>query len=486
MDAADTEIAAADVYVKDDLIAAIGPELRPEPATSVFDGHGKLLMPGLVNAHFHSPGTFNKGAFDSLPLEIFMLYEVPPFDCPPTAPRLNYVRTLLGAVEMLKSGVTAVHDDPFYVPTVNLELVDAVMSAYADSGIRATASINMPNVVEYEKYPFLYELLPATLRNRMENSPRLSGAELLDLYRTFISRWHGAHSGRLAAGVSCSAPQRVTREYLRALADLSAQFELPYTIHILETKLQRVLGEERFGKSLVKYARDEGVLNERVTIVHAIWVDEEDMDAIAAAGCSVAHNPLCNLRLGSGIMPYRALADRRINICLGSDEMCSDDAVNMWSVTKQAALVHTVTDPDYRRRPGAAELLRCATVNGARAMRARNTGTIEVGKQADLVLIDLNTLAFTPLNDLRRQLVFCENGSSVRLVLVAGRIVVEDGRVVTVNEEDLKAEVRELMVGYAAQFGEVAHWATELEPMYRAMYERAAACDVGMSRWVGQ
>ncbi|MBA2305398.1 MAG: amidohydrolase family protein [Acidobacteria bacterium] len=486
LDADFTEYAAIDVQVRDGIIAAIGAALPPEAGVNVIDGTGKLLMPGLVNGHFHSPGTFNKGAFASMPLEIFMLYEVPPFDCPPVSSRVDYVRTLLGAVEMLKGGVTTVHDDPFYVPTVGMSRIDAVMSAYRAAGIRATVSINMPNVAESEKYPFLRELLPEPVRSRMEEAGRLPGDELTALYRAYIERWHGVDGGRLRASVSCSAPQRVTPDYLGALSALSAEFDVPYNMHILETRLQRVLGDVRFDKSLIRYVHDEGVLNERSVIIHAIWVDADDLDLMAASGCSVAHNPICNLRLGSGIMPFRAIAERGITICLGSDELCSDDSVNMWSVMKQAALVHNIGDPDYRRWPSAGEILRCGTANGARAMRLDSlTGSIEVGKQADLVLVDLDSLAFTPLNDLRRQLVFCETGTDVCLVMVGGRIVVEDGRILTVDETDLKREVRELMVEYARQFREVDRWVTELEPVYRQMYERAVRHELAVNRWIG-
>jgi len=254
-------------------------------------------------------------------------------------------------------------------------------------------------------------------------------------------------------------------------------------MHILETRLQRVLGQTRFGRSLVRYVHDEGVLSDRALVIHAIWVDEADMDLLAASGCSVAHNPLCNLKLGSGIMPFRALKDLGINICLGSDEMCSDDSVNMWSVAKTGGLVHKITEPDYRRWPRAQEMLECATRNAAKAMRLENiTGQIGVGMQADLILLDLDTLTFTPLNDLRRQLVFCENGSSVRLVMVAGRIVVENGSLLTVDERALRTEIREQWTEYQRQFQAVDHWARTLEPIYRRMYERTLRQDVGLSR----
>jgi 5-methylthioadenosine/S-adenosylhomocysteine deaminase len=483
LDAENREYDATDVRVEGTAIAAIGGALPAAAEDRTIDGTGKLLMPGLINGHFHSPGNFNKGALDDMPLELFMLYEVPPFECPPTPPRLQYLRTMLGAAEMLKSGVTAVHDDPFYVPTLSDDLTDATMSAYADSGIRATVSINMPNIVEYDKYPFLYDLLPAALRQKMHDATPLTTQQLTSAYRRFIARWHNTRSGRLRVAVSCSAPQRVEREYLHELAEMSAEFDLPYNMHILETRLQRVLGQERFGRSLVRYVHDEGVLNERALVIHAIWVDESDMDLLAASGCSIAHNPLCNLKLGSGIMPFRALKDRGINICLGSDEMCSDDSVNMWAVAKAGGLVHKIAEPDYLRWPKAHEMLECATRNAAKAMRLEGvTGEIAVGMQADLILLDLDTLTFTPLNDLRRQLVFCENGSSVRAVMVAGTLVMEDGRLLMLDEPALRAEIREHWTDYQRQFQAVDHWARTLEPIYRKMYELTLKADVGMSR----
>ena len=483
MDHAQTEHAATDVRVQGSIIAAIGQGLEPGSGERVIEGAGKLLMPGLINGHFHSPGNLNKGALDDMPLELFMLYEVPPFDCPPTTPRLHYLRTLLGAAEMLKSGITAVHDDPFYVPELSEDLTDATMRAYAESGMRATVSINMQNIVEYDKYPYLYGLLPEELRSRMRTTAPPTTASLTDAYRRYIARWHGACDGRLRAAVSCSAPQRVERAYLHALGELAAEFDLPYNMHILETRLQRVLGQERFGRSLVKYAHDEGVLTEHAHVIHAIWIDEQDMDLLAASGCSIAHNPLCNLKLGSGIMPFRALRERGINICLGTDEMCSDDSASMWNVMKLGGLVHKITEPDYRRWPTAQEMLEGATRNAAKAMRlASVTGQIAVGMQADLILVDLDTFAFTPLNDLRRQLVFCENGSSVRMVMVAGSVVVDEGKLLTLDEVALRHEIREEWAEYQQRFQAVDHWARALEPIYRKMYERTVHVDVGMAR----
>jgi len=236
----------------------------------------------------------------------------------------------------------------------------------------------------------------------------------------------------------------------------------------------------------VQYVQDLGLLDQRMLIIHAIWVDETDMDLIAQAGCSVAHNPVCNLKLGSGIMPFRQLRDRQINICLGSDEACVDDSFNLWGVAKLTALLHTLTDQDYHHWLKAPEILRTLIRGGAKALRLdKQVGVLAPGYEADLILLDLNSLAFTPLNDLRRQLVFCETGSSVVLTMVAGQVVVEQGKILTVDEEAIKAELRELMMEYRSEQEQTAIAAQNLEPYYRNMYLQAMARDVGMNRWGG-
>jgi 5-methylthioadenosine/S-adenosylhomocysteine deaminase len=488
LDDADREWACADIVIEAGRIAAIGPHAGrdwPRGFARTIDGNGMLAMPGLINAHFHSPGNLMKGSLPGYPLEIFMLHEVPPLASGGDASRLAYVRTMVGALEMLRRGVTAVHDDAYHVPVASTESIDAIMQAYADAGIRATVAIDQPNIVEYEKYPYLAGLLPEAERRAMDEAPRQSGEELLALYQHLIERWHGACGGRLAAAVSCSAPQRVTPDYFAGLSALSSRHDLPFNIHILETKLQRVLGREKFGKSLVRYVHDLGHLNERMMVIHAIWIDDGDIRLLADSGCTVAHNPVCNLRLGSGVMPYRKLRDAGVPICLGTDEMNTDDSVNLWFVAKTAALVHTLATPDWRQWPQPAAMLTALTHGGARAMRRADTlGQLAVGFDADLILLDLDTVAFTPLNDLRRQLIHCEDGGSVRTTIVAGRVVFDAGRITGVDEPALRAEMRELLASGREQQVRAAQQALRLEPYYREMVLRAASEDVGMNRWL--
>ena len=218
-----------------------------------------------------------------------------------------------------------------------------------------------------------------------------------------------------------------------------------------------------------------------------MWIDDADIDLIAAAGSVVAHNPISNLRLGSGVMPFRRLRDAGVPICLGTDEAIADDAINMWLVAKMTGLIHNITDPDYERWPTATEVLDCLIRGGARAMRPHvQLGRIAPGYQADLILLDMDTLPFTPLNDVKRQLVYCESGGSVRLTMVAGRIVVENGTVTTVDEPALRAEARAHAARFSGNQGVVDQAANELLPYYRQMYLRAAGAEIGMTRWAWQ
>ena len=475
----------ADILVGGAVIEAVGPagSVMPEAEWQVIDGRERLAMPGLVNGHFHSPVNHLKGSLDSLPLEIFMLYESPSLPGLMASPRFAYVRTMLAALEMLKGGVTSVQDDAFFVPCPTAPVIDAVLQAYADCGIRARVALDQSNLPEIGKLPFLRDLVPPELRERLAAPPAADAAQLLEAYAHLIGRWHGACDGRLLAAVSCSAPQRVSDDYLHALDALSREHDLPFYIHVLETRTQRVLGQQR-GASLMQEIAQRGALSARMNIIHAVWMDDRDYDLIAESGAAVAHNPISNLRLGSGVMPFRRLRDRGIPICLGTDEAIADDSVNLWSVAKQVGLIHNIADPDYERWPRATEILECLIGGGARAMRQQDrVGAIAPGMQADLILLDTDTLAFTPLNDLDRQLVYCENGSSVRLVMVAGCVCVRDGEVRGIDERALRAEARALAAEQAGAAQTAAAAATWL-PYYRDMYMRAAETGVGMMRWV--
>lgn len=486
-----TTTGPTDVLIRGGRIEAIGSDLHTsvdDPAARIIDGRGHhLLIPGLVNAHFHSSANHLKGAFPSLPLELFMLYESPAQAVAPT-PREAYLRTMLGALEMLRAGTTSVQDDAFLLPTPEPEIIDAVMQAYADCGIRASVALDQPELAETDKLPYLAQVAPETLRHQLSTPPPVTGAELLDLYEHLFARWHGAAAGRLTAAVSISAPQRVTPDYFAALEALSREHQVPLFAHMLETRAQRLLASEhpRFGgRSLVAYTAELGLLNERTNVIHAIWVDDHDLDLIADAGAVIAHNPVSNLRLGSGVMPFREIRDRGITVALGSDEAICGDTAEMWGVIKMTGLIHNVTGLDSDRWPTAAEVLEALWKGGATAMhRGGEVGEIDPGCVADLVLLDLHSPPFTPLNDVAGQLVYCDPASSITHVMVDGAVVVQDGVVTSVDERSLLDEARELFAAAAPQRRHERDGAAALLPTYQAVVRRSAAADLNLTRSV--
>ncbi len=235
MDETRTEWLRADILVEGRRITALGPDLAMPPGAAVVEAEGMLALPGLINAHLHSPANLMRGTLEGLPLEIFMLYEVPPLSERPPTKRAAYIRTLLGAIEMLRLGITSVLDDAFFVPMPTIETIDGVMEAYRDAVCaRPSRSIsrtswNMRNTVS-EGYS------PARATPGDGKRAYLKRREPDCALRSLISHWHGAAEGRLAAGISCSAPQRVTIPYFQALLERARQHDLPFVIHILENE----------------------------------------------------------------------------------------------------------------------------------------------------------------------------------------------------------------------------------------------------------
>lgn len=456
-----------EIAVRDGRIAAIG---ATASGAETLEASGMLAMPGLVDAHLHSSGAFDRGRLDNLPLELFMLYEVPPVAGEVPDPDSYRARVLFGAAERLRTGVTAVFDDPIYSPAATPELIDAVMGAYAESGLRATVSIYQPDKPLLDWYPYLRSLLPDELAAALDAASPPPLERILSGYEAFVARWHGAEDGRLRCAVSPSAPHRASDDYLIAMHALAQRKGLPFVLHLYESKLQRVVGELE-GRSFVRRLADLGVLDERLCAVHAVWVDHSDAAALGAAGATVVHSPSGNVRCGSGIMPWRMLADAGAKLALGTDEATVEDTCNLWNVGRLAAQLHKLEGPDYRRWPDAPELLRAMT-GGA---------VLAPGAPADLLLLDLESPTFVPFANLANHLVYGEDGRSVRLVMVDGRIVVRDGRVLTIDEDALLRRVRELTAGEPDE--RVRAWAERLWPYVDEMYRRCAGYDVGFTRW---
>ena len=318
----------------------------------------------------------------SLPLELFMLYESPSDAGLTPTPREAYLRTMLGALEMLRTGTTAVQDDAFLMPSPTPDIIDAIMQSYADCGIRASVALDQPELPEGEKLPYLDLIDDPAVRALLDQPAPMGRDDLLEMYEYLVSAWHGAEGGRLTAAASVSAPQRVSIEYFEALDDLSRRHGIPLLAHMLETKVQRALSgaQARFaGSSLVQYTADLRLLSERMNVIHAVWVDDLDLELIADAGATIVHNPISNLRLGSGVAPFRRMTDFGITTALGIDEAICDDSVNLWGVVKMTGLIHNAVrsrqrllgDPARGARQSLAGWRGCSVAAGTPRCRPR-------------------------------------------------------------------------------------------------------------------
>jgi 5-methylthioadenosine/S-adenosylhomocysteine deaminase len=480
-----TEPFDADVLIRDGIIAAIGQNLAAAPDAEIIDGRRRLVLPGLVNAHTHSSETFFRGRYQGMPLEIWLLYAYPLLMNGPIGKRLLYLRSLLLAMESLRNGVTTLCDDFFDPPAHDLDRLGTVFSAYEDAGIRANVSSAVMNIHTLDALPFVREVMPQALQNLLDFGPPISANAYVDYCRSAFASLHG-RAGRLNFMLAPSAPQRCTPDLMLACMDLAVDHAVPYHTHVLETKTQAVTGHEFHGQSLIATMHDLGLLKRNTTIAHSVWVSDNDMRLMGEAGVSIAHNAVSNLKLGAGIAPLRRLLDAGVTVGLGTDGVCSNDTARIFDVMRTAGLIHSGSGPDYARWVTADEIVRAATIGGARsAMLEGVTGSIEVGKAADLLILKLDSYAFMPLNNVAKHLVYAENGSSIETVMVAGRVVMHDGRLTTVDEEAIFAEINDLVPAHLAEHAELEKRNAVFEPVMAEIHRRATLMDVGMNRYQG-
>lgn len=474
-----------DLMIEDGVIAAVGSGLAGAPEARIIDGRDRLVMPGLVNAHTHSSETFLRGRYERMPLEIWLLYAYPLLMNDPIGKRLLYLRSLLLAMESLRNGVTTLCDDFFDPPAQDLRRLETVFCAYDDAGIRANVSSAAMNVHTLDALPFAREIMPAELQALLDFGPPMTADAYIDYCKSAFSSLHG-RAGRVNFMIAPSAPQRCTPDLMAACMELAIDKRVPFHTHVLETRTQAVTGHELHGKSLIAYMHALGLLKRNTTIAHSVWVSDEDMRLMGEAGVSVAHNAISNQKLGAGIAPLRRLLDAGVTLGLGTDGVSSNDTARIFDVMRVAGLVHSVSGPDYGKWISADEILRMATLGGAKtAMLEHVTGSLEVGKSADFIVLNLRSYPFTPLNDVAKHLVYAENGSSIEAVMVAGRVVMQDGKLTTVDEAAVFAELAELLPAWLAEHAELERRNSVFEPAMAEIHRRAALAGLGINRYQG-
>jgi 5-methylthioadenosine/S-adenosylhomocysteine deaminase len=427
---------------------------RQQPNTRVVDGNGKLLIPGLINAHYHSYDVLAKGRFEDVPFDVWALHSQPAYWGKRSKAELR-ARTLLGAMECLRHGITTIQDMNSLVPQ-DEETLDIILAAYAEVGIRVVFSIAVRDIAALDIEPFLPPGLPAQVAAIVGGKPGDAKADLAFIDAQ-IKRLDPPPA-RLHWALSPSGPQRCSTPLLEGIAGLSERYKLPVFTHVYETPAQLAKARSHYpdqGGSLVRYMSDLGLLTARTTIAHSIYITESEIAVVARAGAGVVHNPLSNLKLKNGVAPLLNLKRAGVNLALGCDNCSCSDCQNLFQAMKLFTLLAGGMDAEPTGVL-AQDAILAATIGGAQAVGLAGTiGEVRPGMLADLTLIDLSDLAYLPFNSAARQLVFSETGRGVHTVMVDGQIVLEDGRLTRVDEHAFRRELEEVMAAVDRDYAQL-------------------------------
>ncbi|MBL8574976.1 MAG: amidohydrolase family protein, partial [Hyphomicrobiaceae bacterium] len=308
---------------------------------------------------------------------------------------------------------------------------------------------------------------------------KLAGVDWRDqiaLFERNAARWHGAGDGRIRAILGPVGPQWCSDELLQAATEISLARHLPVHTHTLESRMHAVQGEALYGKTIVEHLAEIGVLQPLFTLNHAIWLTDRDIELIAAAGCCITHNPMSNLKLGAGIARVRDLLKAGIPVGLGSDGTSTSDRADAFRSLALAAILHRVDAHDYETWTTAADAFAMATSGAARtAGLERDAGIIEAGRFADISLIDKSDYGLIPLKRPLSQLVYAVNSDAVRTVIVDGAVVMDERRLTRIDEQAIKAEIRDEAERYLRDHVPVMEaQARRFESYWRAAHMRVA------------
>ncbi|MEH2036757.1 amidohydrolase [Nostoc sp.] len=427
--AAGDDYATVDVQIVDDKIAAISPNLQV--IGTAIDGKNKLLLPGFFNAHTHSSEMWQRGIMSVFPLELWLaeLYDFAPLD-----PEQVYLSALGTAVETLLSGGTSVVDHLVLIPGLELETIAIATRAYREVGIRAFIA----PLIQDES---LTAGMPSGESAQTHEPYFRSAAATLEIIEEAVRQFHRPDEG-VNILVAPTGIQLCTDALFQGCTELSDRYNLCRHSHLLETRAQEKLAEEKYGCTAVEHLKRIGYLSNKTSLAHCVWLNDADIAILAETESTVVHNPLSNLRLGSGIAPILKYRQAGVNVTFGCDGASSNDSQDLLEAIKMGSILHNVTDSDYQHWITPRQAVEMASLGGAKGLNiADKLGSLTVGKQADLVLFDLTNLSLLPRTDPIGLLVLGRPTNVVDSAWVNGKQIVANGKITTINVDELRQEL---------------------------------------------
>lgn len=404
-------IRKADLYVEGNRIVSIDEEPKGFQAEKIIEGKDRLAIPGLINCHTHSYMSFMRNVADDLSFMDWLFGTIDPIEQKMTDED-TYWGACLAIIEMMKSGTTCFNDMQMNIHQTT--------RAVKESGMRAVICRGLVGSGDDE------------------------GGQMR-LRQAFEERDAAKDCDRLSFMLGPHAPYTCDEGYMRIVSEEAKKNHMRIHVHLSESESEIQQIKEKYGCSPIEMAERNGLFDVPAIAAHCVQITESDMEILKAKGVSVVTNPASNMKLGNGFAPVPEMLEKGINVCIGTDGAASNNSLNLFHEMSLLALIHK----GVKKTPqciSAAQNFRIATINGAKALGlSEEIGSLEVGKKADIAILNLNTPSLTPRNNLLAGLSYSANGSEVETVIIDGKITMENRRVLTMDEEVVYEKVNEII-----------------------------------------
>ena len=393
---------------------------KTRSAKTVLNAAGSVIMPGLINTHTHLPMVCFRGLADDLPLMEWLNDHIFPAEARFVNRDMVYAGSMLAIAEMILSGTTTFCDAYFYESSVARAAVDSGMRAVVSQGF-----IDLPQ----------------------QNDP----VKIADIAEKFIYKWQ-EKSPLIIPSLACHSPYTCSPHTLACIKDIARKCGVIYNIHVSETKEEVAIVKERFGKRPVSYLKDIDVLDSLTLAVHCIWLDDSEIELLRERNVKVSHNPESNMKLAAGCAPVSRMIKQGITVSLGTDGCASNNDLDMFREMGTAARLHKVIEMDPTVMD-AKTVLRMATISGAKALGLEDRiGSIEPGKYADIIIVDMNKPHLTPLYNHYSQIVYAASGPDVKTSIIGGSLVMHERKLLHVDVFSIMGEVKSIAESIAHTF----------------------------------